>query len=85
MYIIINMVYTCKDECRYCVSEKKAMLNIKPSIAYLVANRCSICSESNESIWYLKWKNSCPCCGTTLRRKSKHSMGRQKITKSLKH
>jgi len=59
------------------------MMNIKPSIAYTVANRCSICSESDESIWYLKWKNSCPCCGTTLRRKSKHSLGRQKITQIL--
>ena len=81
---IINMVYVCKDECRYCTSEKKAMINIKPSIAYLVANRCSICSESNESIWYLKTLDKCLCCGTTLRRKSKHSLGRQKVTDELR-
>ena len=73
------MVYECKNCCK--VEElKKAMINIKPSIAYLFCNLCSICSESNSNVWYLKWVNSCPCCGTTLRRKSKHSVGRQKVT-----
>ena len=84
------MVYICKDFCRsgvYCFKDmteihgfKKAMINIKPSLAYMIANRCGTCSESKESVWYLKWVSTCPCCGSSLRRKSKHSIGRQNIT-----
>jgi hypothetical protein len=71
------MVYVCKDKCRH---EKKGMVNLKPNIAYMYANYCSICSESNQSIWYLKRITECLCCGSKLRRKSKHSFGRQKVT-----
>jgi len=77
------VVYLCKDECRHESSEKRAMINLKPSIAYFKANRCSMCSESNNSVWYLKCVNKCPCCGSTLRRKSKHSVGRNKVTEYL--
>jgi len=78
------MVYLCKNKCRYKGSNVLAMTNIKASIAYLKANRCSTCSESNESIWYLKSQDTCLCCGSSLRRKSKHSIGRQKVTEQLK-
>ena len=78
------MAYCCKGECVHITSVKKGMINIKPSLAYMVGNRCSICSDVNESIWFLKWVKSCPCCGTTLRRKSKHSLGREKVTLYLK-
>ena len=87
------MVYICKGCCEcglncivdgiHVIGYKKAMVNLKPSIAYMVANRCSICSDVNSSIWYLKNILKCPCCGTKLKRKSKHSYGRAKVTKFL--
>ena len=73
------MVYICKDNCRL-DRLKMSMFNIKPSLAYIFCNRCSICSDSCISVWYLKWVKDCPCCGSTLRRKSKHSEGRKKVT-----
>lgn len=87
------MAYICKDSCRCGVHTfkdmteingfKKAMINIKPSLAYMVANRCGTCSSETESIWYLKHIRVCMCCGSALRGKSKHSFGRQKITQYL--
>lgn len=63
-----------------CSIDKKGMVNIKSSIAYIFANRCSQCSVIGKSIWYLKWVKRCPCCQTILRRKSKHKIGREKVT-----
>lgn len=76
-------MYSCRYHCRIDYV-KMAMLNIIPSVAYMVANRCTICSDINTSVWYLKWVKSCPCCGSSLRRKSKHSEGRRKVTEHIK-
>lgn len=76
------MVYICKGACGIGIT--KAMINVRPTIAYMVANRCSICSDINASVWYLKRILKCPCCGTKLKHKSKHSYGREKVTEFLK-
>ena len=75
------MVYICKNSCK--IGNEQAMINIKPSIAYMVANRCGSCSDQKESVWFLKWVDSCCCCGSALRRKSKHSFGRAKVTEYI--
>lgn len=63
-----------------CTLDKKGMINIKSSIAYIFCNLCSQCSYQGHSVWFLKWVNRCPCCDNPLRRKSKHRLGREKIT-----
>ena len=68
---------SCKGSCLF---NKLGMVNLRSSLAYIFANRCTQCSTINNSIWYLKWVKNCPCCGNQLRRKSKHRLGREKVT-----
>jgi len=70
----------CKGECIHPSSLSRGMENVLPKFSYFVANRCTVCSESSKSIWFLKWVKHCPCCKSILRRKSKHSETRQKVT-----
>jgi len=71
------MAHLCKGWCG--LSHTKAMINLRPCIAYEYANRCSECSDIGNGLWYLKWVRICPCCGNILRRKSKHRIGRERM------
>jgi len=73
------MAYICKGTCKL-NGLKKGMINLRSLTAYRFANCCSKCSDQEEVIWYLKWVKHCPCCGSELRRKSKHSKGREDVT-----
>ena len=77
------MPYVCKNNC-ILDNINKCMTNLRPCLSYKFANRCSVCSDAYKSVWYLKWVDKCKCCGTLLRRKSKHSAGRNTVTLYMK-